>query len=116
MNKLKLFLENFLVYGVGGIISKIIPVIMIPIVTRLMPDTSSFGISDMCTTVVSFGSAIAVMGMYDAMYRMFFEREEEKYKREICSTVLNFTVLTSVVVFLFMIIFKDFIAEKFLEM
>ena len=78
-----------------------------------MPDTSSFGISDMCTTVVSFGSAIAVMGMYDAMYRMFFEREEEKYKREICSTVLNFTVLTSVVVFLFMIIFKDFIAEKF---
>ena len=58
MSKIRLFLENFLVYGVGGIISKIIPVIMIPLITRLMPDTSSFGISDMCTTVVSFGSCL----------------------------------------------------------
>lgn len=114
MNKLKFFLENFLIYGVGGVIGKIIPVIMIPIITRLMPDTSSFGISDMCTTVVSFGSALAIMGMYDAMYRMFFEKDDEKYKKEICSTTLNFTVIMSVIVFVLMIIFKDFIAEKFL--
>ena len=81
MNKLKLFLENFLVYGFGGIISKLIPLIMVPIVTRLMPTTEYYGISDLSNTVVQFGSALAVMGMYDAMYRMFFEKEEEKYKR-----------------------------------
>lgn len=113
MNKLRLFLENFLVYGVGGIISKIIPVIMIPLITRLMPDTSSFGISDMCTTVVSFGSALAIMGMYDAMYRMFFEKDEEEYQKDICSTALIFTLLTSVIVFLIMILLKKFISEKF---
>ena len=28
MNKKKLFIENFLIYGFGGIISKIIPLIM----------------------------------------------------------------------------------------
>ena len=67
MKKLKLFLENFLIYGFGGIISKVIPLIMVPIVTRLMPDTSYYGISDMAGTVVSFANAIAVMGMYDAM-------------------------------------------------
>lgn len=114
MNKLKFFLENFLIYGVGGVIGKIIPVVMIPIITRLMPDTSSFGISDMCTTVVSFGSALAIMGMYDAMYRMFFEKSDEKYKKEICSTTLNFTVIMSVIVFALMIVFKNFIAVKFL--
>lgn len=114
MNKLKFFLENFLIYGVGGVIGKIIPVVMIPIITRLMPDTSSFGISDMCTTVVSFGSALAIMGMYDAMYRMFFEKNDEKYKKEICSTTLNFTVIMSVIVFVLMIVFKNFIAAKFL--
>lgn len=114
MNKLKFFLENFLIYGVGGVIGKIIPVVMIPIITRLMPDTSSFGISDMCTTVVSFGSALAIMGMYDAMYRMFFEKNDEKYKKEICSTTLNFTVIMSVIVFVLMIVFKNFIAVKFL--
>ena len=114
MNKLKFFLENFFIYGVGGVIGKIIPVVMIPIITRLMPDTSSFGISDMCTTVVSFGSALAIMGMYDAMYRMFFEKNDEKYKKEICSTTLNFTVIMSVIVFVLMIVFKNFIAVKFL--
>ena len=39
MNKLKLFIENFLVYGLGGVISKIVPLIMVPIVTRLMPSS-----------------------------------------------------------------------------
>ena len=55
-SKFKLFTENFLVYGVGGIISKIIPLIMVPIVTRIMPNSTYFGISDMSSTVLSFTS------------------------------------------------------------
>lgn len=113
MNKLKLFLENFLVYGLGGIISKAVPLIMVPIVTRLMPNSSYFGISDMSNTVVSFGSALAVMGMYDAMYRMFFEKDDDEYKKEICSTTLMFTLMTSFLIFIIMIVFKTFIADKF---
>ena len=83
MNKFKLFIENFLVYGLGGIISKLIPLIMVPIVTRLMPNTEYYGISDLSNTVVQFGSAIAVIGMYDAMYRMFFEKEDEEENKAV---------------------------------
>ena len=113
MNKLKLFVENFLVYGLGGIISKMIPLIMVPIVTRIMPTTDYFGISDLSNTIVSFGCAIAVMGMYDAMYRMFFEKDDENYKRKVCSTALVFTLATSIIVFLIMLILKDVIAQYF---
>jgi O-antigen/teichoic acid export membrane protein len=114
MNKIKLFLNNFLVYGLGGIISKIIPLIMVPIVTRLMPNTEYYGISDMSNTIVSLCSALAIMGMYDAMYRMFFDKEDDlNYKKDVCSTALWFTVCTSVIVFVIMLILKDFIAEKF---
>lgn len=113
MNKFKLFIENFLVYGLGGVISKVIPLIMVPIVTRLMPDTVYYGISDLSNTVVSFGSAIAVMGMYDAMYRMFFERDEDSYKKEVCSTAFLFTLLTSFIVFIVMLLAKDIIAQYF---
>ena len=113
MNKLKLFIENFLVYGLGGIISKIIPLIMVPIVTRIMPTTDYFGISDLSNTVVQFGSAIAIMGMYDAMYRMFFEKDEKEYKKRICSTALVFTIGTSLTVFIIMLICKDLIAQYF---
>lgn len=113
MNKFKLFIENFLVYGLGGIVSKIIPLIMVPIITILMPDTAYFGISDLSTTLVSFASAFAVMGMYDAMYRMFFEMNDEDYKKTICSTALFFTLGTSLIVFLIMLTLKDWIAQLF---
>ena len=102
MNKLKLFIENFLVYGLGGIISKVIPLLMVPI-----------GISDLSNTVVNFFSSVAIIGMYDAMYRLFFDKDDEEYKRTVCSTTFTFTLATSVVVFLFMFLLRNVIAEFF---
>ena len=113
MNKLKLFIENFLVYGLGGVISKIIPLIMVPVVTRLMPSSDYYGLSDLSNTVVSFASALAVMGMYDAMYRMFFEKDDEEYKKSVCSTALVFTLFTSLAVFIVLVIHKEQIAQWF---
>lgn len=113
MNKFRLFVENFLVYGLGGTISKIIPLIMVPIVTRLMPSTDYFGISDLSNTVVSFASALSVMGMYDAMYRMFFEKEDDEYKKNVCSTAFVFTICTSLMVFLLLLLFKEQVAYYF---
>lgn len=113
MSKLKLFLDNFLIYGFGGVISKIIPLIMVPIITRLMPNPNYYGISDLSNTVVGFGSAFAIMGMYDAMYRMFFEKNDEQYKKAICSTALKFTIFTSIIVFTIMLISRKLIAQYF---
>ncbi len=113
MNKFKLFVENFIVYGVGGIISKIIPLVMVPIVTRMMPDSSYFGISDLANTILSLCTSLAIMGMYDAMYRMFFEKEDEEYKKDICSTAFTFTVLSSFVIFVIMLLMRDFISRWF---
>lgn len=113
MNKVKLFIENFLIYGLGGIIGKLIPLIMVPIITRIMPSTEYFGISDLSNTLVSFASALAVMGMYDAMYRMFFEKDDVEYKKSICSTALVFTFFTSIIVFIILIIFREQIAHYF---
>lgn len=107
MEKFKLFVENFLVYGVGGIISKIVPLIMVPIITRLMPNTEYYGINDLFNTVCSFAGAIAILGMYDAMYRLFFEREDENYKKDICSTTLIFSIGFSIAVALILVILKD---------
>ena len=113
MKKLKLFVENFLVYGLGGVISKVIPLLMVPIVTRLMPDSTYYGLSDMSNTIVSIGSALAIMGMYDGMYRMFFEKDGETFKKEICSTALMFVLATSLVVFVAMLLLKNQLAQWF---
>lgn len=112
-NKSKLFIENILVYGIGGIISKIIPLVMVPFVTYIMPGTSYFGISDLSSTLVSFGSAFAVMGMYDAMFRYFFDRKDVEYKKLVCSTALRFTLFSSFVVFIIMVTAQRLISHLF---
>ena len=113
MNKFKLFIENFVIYGLGGIISKAIPLIMVPVITKIMPSSDYYGVSDLANTIVQFGSALAVMGMYDAMYRLFFEKDDIDYKKTVCSTALLVTISTSVIVFIAMIVFKDNISKLF---
>ena len=98
MNRARLLVKNFFVYGFGGVISKAIPLIMVPIVTRLMPSTFYYGMSDLSSVIISLFSAFALMGMYDAMYRMFFENDDENYKKDICSSAFFFTALTSTIV------------------
>lgn len=110
MNKLKLFISNFLIYGLGSIAGKLIPFIMLPVITRLMPEAKYFGLNELVVTFVSFGSAIAILGMYDAVFRMFFDDDSEDFKKRVCSTALCFTLFTSVIIFLAIILFKDYLA------
>lgn len=107
-SRTKLFLENFLVYGLGSILSKIAPLLMLPIVTRLMPDTSYYGLSDLSNIAVTFGSALAIMGMYDAMFRMFFERDELEYKKEVCSSAFIYVLFSGIIICLLLFTFKAY--------
>lgn len=109
-SRLRLFVENMLVYGLGGVIGKLVPLVMLPVVTRLMPGTTYFGLSDLSNTLVSFGQAFAIMGMYDAMFRMFFEQDELNYKRRVCSTAFFFVTSCSLIVASVIFIFRDSIS------
>lgn len=113
MNRSKLLVKNFFVYGFGGIVSKAIPLIMVPIITRLMPNSFYYGMSDLSNTIISLFSALAIMGMYDAMYRMFFEKDDEEYKKDICSSSLFFTILTSTFVTILLVALQRPISQLF---
>ncbi len=114
MSKFKLFIENFFIYGIGGVISRIVPLVMVPIIVKLMPDSTYYGISDLSNTLIQLGVSLATFGMYDAMYRMFFEKEDTEYKKIVCSTTLWFTVISSIVVFILVIAFNHDISRLFL--
>lgn len=113
MSRFKLFIENFLIYGLGGVIGKMIPFFMLPVVTRLFPSSYYMGINDMSNTILSFAQAFAIMGMYDAMFRIFFERDNRDYKKEICSSALAFVLGASLIVFLMMLLSKKHISAVF---
>lgn len=112
MKRIKLLIQNLIIYGLGGAISKLIPFIMLPIITRLMPDSFYMGISDNFTVIVSLGATLAGAGMYDAMFRMFFEKEEDNYKKAICSSSLFFVTSFSLIIICIFAVFHRIVASS----
>lgn len=109
-SRTKLFLENMLVYGLGSAIGKLIPFVLLPVITRMMPSSYYYGISDLVEVIVSFGASFSVMGMYDIMFRFFFDQEDAAHKQLICSSTLRFVALNASVLFVVLVILKTPIA------
>ena len=86
MSRTKLFLENFFAYGFINVLNKIIPLLLLPVITRMLSDPSDFGIYDMYNLIIGFGSPLAMLGMYDAMFREFFEKDDQQYRYNVTST------------------------------
>jgi len=109
-SRVRLFLENMIVYGLGSVIGKIIPFALLPIITRMLPSSYYYGISDLAEVIVSFGASFSVMGMYDIMFRFFFEKEDESYKKTLCSSTLTFVLLNAGVLSGVLILLRETIA------
>lgn len=114
MGRKKLFLENFLAYGFVNILNKIVPLLMLPIVTRMLPNTSDFGRFDLFNMIINFGSSFAVLGIYDAIFREYFEKDDLQYKMKVTSTGMQIVLLSSFVVMLILIIFNKAFSQIFL--
>lgn len=106
LSRAKLFLENFFAYGFINILNKIVPLILLPVVTRLLPDTSAFGIFDMYNVIVGFATPLAILGLYDAMFREFFEKDDQQYKYNVTATAERIVLLASVIITLVLMIFS----------
>lgn len=114
MDRLKLFLENFLAYGFINILNKVVPLIMLPIVTRMLPNTGDYGRFDLFNMMIDFGSSFAVLGIYDAIFREYFEKDDLQYKMKVTSTGMQIVLLSSFVVMLVLIIFNKAFSQIFL--
>jgi O-antigen/teichoic acid export membrane protein len=110
-NRKRLFLENIFIYGLGSVMNKIIPLIMLPIISRLLPGTEYYGINDSVNIFIAFGSAIVMMGMFDAMYRFYFDKNDQQYHKEICTSTLFFVIFSGFIFFILVYIFRLFISK-----
>lgn len=106
MSRAKLFLENFFAYGFINVLNKVVPLLLLPVVTRLLPDTSAFGIFDMFNVIVGFASPLAILGLYDAMFREFFEKDDNQYKYNVTTTAQRIILLSSTFIMFILILFS----------
>lgn len=111
----KLFIENILVYGMGSMISKFVPLIMLPIITKMYPNIGYLGLNDLSATFISFAAALAVCGTYDAMFRLFFDNNKEEWKVKVCSTAFVYVCISSVIISIICTFFRKQIAEWYFD-
>lgn len=115
MSRKRLFFENIIVYGIGGGLSKLIPFIMLPILTRLYPDSEYVGINEMFTVGLTFISSLTGLGLYDAMFRFFLEDDDKQRQIKICSTCMKFELLVDCFAFVIIVFLKKNISVLLFE-
>ncbi len=113
MSRAKLFVENFLAYGLINVINKIIPFLLLPVITRILTDPSDFGVYDMYNLIVGFGSPLAMLGIYDAMFREYFEKEDLAYRYNVTSTANRIILVTSIIMAIVLIVFNTSFSKLF---
>ena len=113
MSRAKLFLENFFVYGFITVLNKVLSLFLLPVMTRLLPDTSAFGVSEMYNVIVGFATPLAILGIYDAMFREFFEKDDQQYKYNVTATAEIIVLVSSIVISLILLVFNSFFSKLF---
>lgn len=113
MSRAKLFIENFFVYGFINVLNKIIPLLMLPVITRLMPNPSDFGVFTMFMLIIGFGTPLAVLGLYDAMFREYFEKEDQEYRYRVTTTAQRLVLVSSLIISIILVLFNTLFSKIF---
>ncbi len=73
------------VYAVGDILPKIIPLILIPILTRYL-SVADFGITDLLATMVALLSPFMMMGIDAGIQAYYFDGRNQEEKKQLISS------------------------------
>ncbi|MBF7097821.1 oligosaccharide flippase family protein [Alkalibacter mobilis] len=113
MSRKKLFIENIFAYGFISILNKIVPFLLLPVITRMLPDASDFGVYSMYTTIVGFGTPLAILGLNDAMFREYYEKEDLEYRYNVTTTTQRLIMLSSLIILSILILFNKSFSNLF---
>jgi O-antigen/teichoic acid export membrane protein len=114
MNRTKLFVDNFFSYGIISVINKLIPFLLLPIITRLLPATAHFGVFDIYQVLVYFGTSIAFLGLFNATYREYFDTEDMQLRYDVTRTTFGIMLISSLCVSLIFVVFRSFFTDIFI--
>jgi len=81
------------IYGIGGVLGRIVGFVMIPVYTRALRDVG-YGVMSLLSVTTNLLATVISVGIAQAMFRFYYEYEEEGDRYEVISTaVMSFTVI-----------------------
>lgn len=104
------FVSNVLVYGLSGVLNKVVPFIMIPIIAKLLEDPFFYGIQANFNVFVSFVGALAILGIYDGLIRIIYEQASDQERIKVYSSCLNVLLIISLIICILGCFLRDYLS------
>lgn len=101
MSKAKRFIKTATVFLVGNVLSKLVGFFLLPLYTNKI-DPEAYGEYDLVITILIFVSAIAFFQVWDGMFRLSFDYEDDKGKYRI---ITNAAVIYLIGIVIYSLIF-----------
>jgi len=111
--RVKLLVDNIIVFGLSRMMVMIVPLVILPIISRKMTDITFFGIASIATTIMTLISHIVIMGTTDAAMRFSFDNLAHDYKKKVFSTNRTIILFTNLIIIIFSIVFKNPLSRLF---
>jgi len=104
--ELKRLGRNSAVYGLGGLVSRILATLLLPLYTHYLPP-GSYGRVEIVTAATAVLAIVLQMGISSAFFRFYFDAKEPAEKLTVIRTSFWFTMAMSTVGLALGLIFAD---------
>jgi O-antigen/teichoic acid export membrane protein len=92
--ELKRLARHSAIYGLGGLVSRILATVLLPLYTHYLP-TDAYGHVEIVTATTAVLSIVLQMGISTAFFRFYFDMAEPAEKLTVVRTSFWFTMATS---------------------
>src|SRR5581483_6188674 len=84
------------IYGLGGLVSRILATVLLPLYTHYLPP-NSYGRVEVITAATAVLSIVLQLGISSAFFRFYFDAKEHEQKLVVVRTSFWFTMAMSTV-------------------
>lgn len=91
LKDLRSLVTNSIIYGVGNIAVKLIGIVLFPLYTTRL-SVSEYGILGLLEVTSQFIVAVFGLNLYAALFRLYFDKQNIPYRKEMFFTVMAFLV------------------------
>jgi O-antigen/teichoic acid export membrane protein len=98
------------IYGLGGLVSRILATILLPLYTHYLPP-GAFGRVEAVTAATAVGAIVLQMGISSAFFRFYFDAKEDAARLTVIRTSFWFTMAMSTIGLVLGVVFAGAIAH-----
>ncbi len=109
----ELLIYNILVFGLSTVISKLMTFILSPIYTRYFTP-EEYGVFDLTIIIVSIVQIISLLGITEAVFRLYFDKDDMEHRSTVISTGLKLVFFSTLGASIAVLLLNDRLAVFFL--